>query len=97
MQGCLQLTPEQKAEMLRLRAVALAKQAENQAQWHQLCAAIAQVTAPNAGSLHCAKHHSSLYAAVVLVPSMQPLRASSLVLHNNCAPVAADGGRCIPA
>lgn len=41
---CLNLTPEQREEMIRLRATSLAKQAENQAQWHQLCTAIAQAT-----------------------------------------------------
>ncbi|KAL0036049.1 hypothetical protein WJX77_012607 [Trebouxia sp. C0004] len=41
---CLKLTPEQREEMIKLRATSLAKQAENQAQWHQLCTAIAQAT-----------------------------------------------------
>ena len=44
LQDCLKLTPEQREEIIRLRATSLAKQAENQAQWHQLCSAIAQVT-----------------------------------------------------
>ena len=43
MQDSLKLTSEQKADMVKLRAVCLAKQAENQAQWHHLCDAIAQV------------------------------------------------------
>lgn len=43
LQDCLQLTPEQMADMIRLRADCLAKQGENQAQWHQLCNAIADV------------------------------------------------------
>ncbi|DBB09422.1 TPA: hypothetical protein ACH3X3_007991 [Trebouxia sp. C0006] len=46
---CLKLTPEQREEIIRLRATSLAKQAENQAQWHQLCSAIAQVTS----AAHC--------------------------------------------
>lgn len=41
---CLQLTPEQKAEMIRLRAECLAKQGENEVQWIQLCNAIAEAT-----------------------------------------------------
>lgn len=45
MQESLQLTPKQKEEMVRLRANSFAKQAQNQAQWHQLCAAISQVPA----------------------------------------------------
>lgn len=43
LQDCLQMTPEQKADMIRLRADCLAKQGENQARWHQLCNAIAAV------------------------------------------------------
>lgn len=43
----LKLTSEQKADMVKLRAVCLAKQAENQAQWHHLCDAIAQATVGN--------------------------------------------------
>lgn len=43
LQDCLQLLPEQKAHMVRLREDCLAKQRENQAQWHRLCNAIADV------------------------------------------------------
>jgi len=49
LQDCLNLTPEQREEIVRLRATSLIKQAENQAQWHQLCTAIAQV----ASAAHC--------------------------------------------
>lgn len=37
------MAPEQEADMIRLRAECLAQQAENQAQWHQLCNAITDV------------------------------------------------------
>lgn len=40
----LQLTDDQKTEMVRLRSVSFAKQAANQAHWHQICSAIAQCT-----------------------------------------------------
>ena len=44
MQDCLQLTAEQQSEMIRLRAECLAKQGDNQAEWQQLCSAIAEAS-----------------------------------------------------
>jgi ribosomal protein L29 len=67
LQDCLKLTLEQREEMIRLRATSLAKQAENQAQWHQLCTAIAQVISAAHCQLYVPKHSHHCSCLLLLI------------------------------
>lgn len=79
LQDSLDLTPQQREEIVRLRATSLAKQADNQAQWHQICTAIAQVTSAAHRHLYTPifPHHC---ACLLLLSARKPVLAVLLRL-----------------
>lgn len=71
-QDCLQMTPDQKADVIRLRAECFAKHAENQARWLQLCNAITDVR----------------FTQILLVPSNHKYNVQALATtlsRSNCS------------